>query len=622
MPVGLGAAEELRIVIKGQDQFSGQLKKQTSVLEKMHQHIGKIGAAMAIGGTVAIAWLSKIGAETVQVRKAYTEMANSMGQDAGAMLRSIRELAGGTISELEAMAAANRAMLTGVKPDVILKSMQIARAAATATGTSVLEAFERITGGIARMESELLKTVGINARMEEANKIYADSIGKTVSQLTMLEKQQAWTNAVLQQGEMIIERVGEAGSKITELEIFQQLTASINDLKSAIGEALLPVVLPLIKALTEIVNKLKEHPEVIKNVIIGLTALGAAIITAKAIMAAFNAVASMNPILLIGMAVAIPIVIKLLDQLKDKFEEVTDAAYDVKEQWEDVQARIDATITTASVEELTILRSELEAVAEQMEEIGRDPIGLENYLSKIDAKIAELGETAAEVAEEITLLDTVMGKLAEKEQTLEEYSTDVMEALINQERVEKKKWMTSEQFGDVLRQLGVAEEYVAKAMEDGYIELTSQDEVLAALGQNYVDYILKLQESYDLLVEHESQYKALQNEIAKTREELDLLNQQYAELSQWSVMGEQELSQFRQFGGARQPMFMEMQFQQQLANVNVLSEEEQALDDILVLRRQINDEIRTEGMLLEDLQNKTTRARGEALSHEIDSWGY
>jgi hypothetical protein len=76
--------------------------------------------------------------------------------------------------------------------------------------------------------------LGILIDVEKANKDYAKSLGKTASELTEAEKKQAFTNAVLKEGEDLLNRVGIAGT--TMAEKFQIAGASADNFKTSIGE--------------------------------------------------------------------------------------------------------------------------------------------------------------------------------------------------------------------------------------------------------------------------------------------------------------------------------------------------------------------------------------------------
>src|SRR5690606_17413735 len=98
--------------------------------------------------------------------------------------------------------AANRSMLLGVADTAEEMStlMQIAAERGQAMGISVTQAFDDIVTGLGRGSALILDNLGILVDAEEANRAYAETLGKTASALTDAEKKQALINAVLAQG--------------------------------------------------------------------------------------------------------------------------------------------------------------------------------------------------------------------------------------------------------------------------------------------------------------------------------------------------------------------------------------------------------------------------------------
>ena len=116
----------------------------------------------------------------------------------------MRELSGGTISAMEMIQSANRAMILGIPIDDLDKMMRIARASATATGSSVKQMFDDIVVGVGRQSRMILDNLGILVKAEEANEKYAEMVGIVGRELTDAEKRQAFLNEALIAGEDII----------------------------------------------------------------------------------------------------------------------------------------------------------------------------------------------------------------------------------------------------------------------------------------------------------------------------------------------------------------------------------------------------------------------------------
>jgi hypothetical protein len=230
--------------LKEVDQSMEKTKKRGGSALKVLRS-GWLQFAAAIGtAVIAVRQALKAVQEAAQLRQinmAFESMADAAGASADAILNSMRELSGGTISTMEIIQSANRAMILGLPIDQLDQLMRIARASATATGSSVKQMFDDIVVGIGRQSRLILDNLGIIVKTSEANATYAQTLGKTAKQLTEVEKRQAFMNAVLREGTRIIERVGKAGQVVTSAERWQILQSAITDLRAEIGQRLLPV---------------------------------------------------------------------------------------------------------------------------------------------------------------------------------------------------------------------------------------------------------------------------------------------------------------------------------------------------------------------------------------------
>lgn len=98
----------------------------------------------------------------------------------------------------------------------------------------------------------ILDNLGITINAQEAQEAYAQSIGKTVSQLTESEKKQALINKVVSDGKKELEAMGEVAISATERKA--QLMVSIDNLTGSIGMALLPAIETITASLVPLIN--------------------------------------------------------------------------------------------------------------------------------------------------------------------------------------------------------------------------------------------------------------------------------------------------------------------------------------------------------------------------------
>lgn len=112
----------------------------------------------------------------------------------------------------------------------------------------------------------ILDNLGITINAQEAQEAYAQSIGKTTSQLTDAEKKQALINKVVADGKKELEAMGEI--ELTAVERKAQLMVSLDNLTGMIGNIFLPMVENVVSALIPMVSSFTErasqHPQLIE----------------------------------------------------------------------------------------------------------------------------------------------------------------------------------------------------------------------------------------------------------------------------------------------------------------------------------------------------------------------
>jgi len=195
--------------------------------------IGIYGAQMILRGTVEIA---KMGAQSLQLKDSFKSLAESLGGDSEAILKSLQDASSGTIADTDLILSANRAMMLGLGADAekMGKLMEVARFRGRAMGLTTKQAFEDIVTGVGRASPMILDNLGIVLDAETTYKEYAKSLGKTADQLTATEKKQALLNRVLDEGGKQIAAAG--GIADNAADKFQKLDTKIANLKTRLGE--------------------------------------------------------------------------------------------------------------------------------------------------------------------------------------------------------------------------------------------------------------------------------------------------------------------------------------------------------------------------------------------------
>jgi hypothetical protein len=180
----------------------------------------------------------------------------------------------------------------------------IAQRLGNALGRDTAQSVESLVTGIGRQSRLMLDNIGIMVRSSEAYENYAKQINKNASDLTDLEKKQAFTNETMKQARLLAKLL--APEVETTQMAFDSLGASASDLSVEIGKALAPSL----KVIAEITRDLTDSLDAsdFKTFFNGIMSLATAygvyktaVLLATTQQKAFNVAILKNPIgLLVG----------------------------------------------------------------------------------------------------------------------------------------------------------------------------------------------------------------------------------------------------------------------------------------------------------------------------------
>jgi phage-related protein len=169
-------------------------------------------AALAVG----LIALGTRGAALTGLADSFDRLTANLGISSQELLINLRKAAAGTVSDFDLIRRANLA-LAGATGEFgkqfgqnLPKILEIARTQARATGYDVDFLYESLVAGIKRATPRLIDNTGIVIKIGEANEAFAQSLGKTVDQLTEEDKQIAVLNATLEIGQQAIDIMGDA----------------------------------------------------------------------------------------------------------------------------------------------------------------------------------------------------------------------------------------------------------------------------------------------------------------------------------------------------------------------------------------------------------------------------
>ena len=173
------------------------------------------------------------------------EYATVTGESLKLLTSRLQEATGQQLAFAEAAQSVAIARAAGVTTDQISRLGAVAKNASIALGRDLTDSLNRLIRGATKAEPELLDELGIILRLETASRKYALEIGKTAQTLNIFEKSQAVVNEILAQGE---EKFGEFS---TELNAFNKLAKSFDDLLNRIKNSLTGVAEFMAKGLTK-----------------------------------------------------------------------------------------------------------------------------------------------------------------------------------------------------------------------------------------------------------------------------------------------------------------------------------------------------------------------------------
>lgn len=235
---------------KGEKGVAGSTSNTTKSFSKMQQAMGGssglVGAYATLAANVfaltAAFGVLQRAAEFTQLTQSVEFFGNAAGRNLTAVVDRLKDVTDQALSTENAMRGTALAISSGFSTDQIVKLSEAADGASKALGRDLNDAFDRLVRGAAKLEPEILDELGIMVRLDDASRTYAESIGKTVEQLTAFEKRQAFLTATLAASE----RQFGALRNSVDANPFNQLAASLNNLAKSGLTVLNTFIKPLI----------------------------------------------------------------------------------------------------------------------------------------------------------------------------------------------------------------------------------------------------------------------------------------------------------------------------------------------------------------------------------------
>ena len=213
---------------------SNATKNFSKMRDAMEGSSGLVGAyatlaANLFAATAAFAALQR-AAQVEQLTQGLVALGQASGLSMVSLSKGLQESTKYSISLQDSMRQVAQITSAGFDTSVIERLGTVATNTSIALGRDVQDSMNRLVKGATKLEPELLDELGIMVRIDEASQKYAQSLGKSASQLTNFEKRQGFMNAVLAEGE---QKFGAIGDNV-DANPYDRLSATLQELGTTI----------------------------------------------------------------------------------------------------------------------------------------------------------------------------------------------------------------------------------------------------------------------------------------------------------------------------------------------------------------------------------------------------
>lgn len=267
-----GTGKSFTQVTKAAKSYEQQLKKTNDAQKQAAREAGRLAEAQktaaATQRTAAISTANvildvakqvatfagesaKLAAQFKGQQLGLQNLARSFGQSGSEIQAAIQTASAGTISGLQAIEAANTALLLGVAqtPKEFERITKVATTLGRALGLTAERSIERFTTGLGRQSKLIIDDLGIStsALDAEIEKIAQRDFGALNKSLTQAQQASVFTAAALSLGEEKMKALGDEAGKAQAS--FERLAATSENLQVTFGEAIRPQAAAIADAL-------------------------------------------------------------------------------------------------------------------------------------------------------------------------------------------------------------------------------------------------------------------------------------------------------------------------------------------------------------------------------------
>lgn len=195
----------------------------------------------------------KLGARFADLSASFQRLKGAT-RDEALSLETLTRATRGTVAEVDLLRAANTGLALGLPTKELNELFEASQIVGASLGIDTLQAVNSITYGMGRMSVKWLDNLGIVVKADAAYTEYAETLGKTVGELTEAERRMAFNTAAmdaLRSKAALLEGTTSEGTLA-----LGRFNAALRNVQTRIGELLVPLagLTPAFQAMAPAVN--------------------------------------------------------------------------------------------------------------------------------------------------------------------------------------------------------------------------------------------------------------------------------------------------------------------------------------------------------------------------------
>lgn len=212
-----------------------------------------------------------------QINYQFEQLTANAGLSSTALINGLEKSSHGLIDNTDLMKLANKAIVElGTNAKKLPEIMELARKVTAVFGGELENNFENLNMAISMGNQRMLKHMGIKIDVAQAERNYAESIGKTTTELTAQDKQTALLNASIEKGKKSFATVND--SIMEANNTWKQLGITIKEIGELFLQLFEKYIGPSVKLILHSLNSVASY---FKNTLVAAFGDGAAQAGAK-----------------------------------------------------------------------------------------------------------------------------------------------------------------------------------------------------------------------------------------------------------------------------------------------------------------------------------------------------